>query len=64
MLKGKRFHHYHQMNMMDCGPACLQMVARHYGRYYRLETLREKCFITREGVSMLDILRDLFSFRL
>lgn len=41
--------------MMDCGPACLQMVARHYGRYYRLETLREKCFITREGVSMLGI---------
>ena len=51
----KRFHHCHQLNTMDCGPACLQMVARHYGRYYRLETLREKCFITREGVSMLGI---------
>jgi len=31
------------------------MIARHYGRTYTLETLRERCFITREGVSMLGI---------
>lgn len=40
---------------MDCGPACLKMVAEHYGRHYSLETLRERSFITREGVSMLGI---------
>jgi ABC-type bacteriocin/lantibiotic exporter with double-glycine peptidase domain len=40
---------------MDCGPACLRMVAQAYGKHYRLETLRERCFITREGVSMLGI---------
>ena len=40
---------------MDCGPACLRMVARFYGKHYRLETLRERCFITREGMSMLGI---------
>lgn len=40
---------------MDCGPACLRMVAKSYGKHYRLETLRERCFITREGVSMLGI---------
>lgn len=49
------FPHYHQFNTMDCGPACLRMVARSYGKHYRLETLRERCFITREGVSMLGI---------
>ena len=51
----KRFPHYHQLNTMDCGPSCLRMVARSYGKHYRLETLRERCFITREGVSMLGI---------
>ena len=51
----RRFRHFHQLNTMDCGPACLQMVAQHYGKHYRLETLRERCFITREGVSMLGI---------
>ena len=40
---------------MDCGPTCLQMVAKHYGRYYSLHELRRKAFITREGVSLLGI---------
>lgn len=50
-----RFPHYHQLDSADCGPSCLRMIARHYGRTYTLETLRERCFITREGVSMLGI---------
>ena len=41
----RRFRHFHQLNTMDCGPACLQMVAQHYGKHYRLETQRERCFI-------------------
>lgn len=40
---------------MDCGPACLKMVAEHYGRRYSLETLRAYSSIGREGVSMLGI---------
>lgn len=40
---------------MDCGPTCLQMVAKHYGRYYPLNELRNKSFLTREGVSLLGI---------
>lgn len=51
----KKFPHYHQLNAMDCGPACLRMVARSYGKHYSLETLRNRSFITREGVSMLGI---------
>jgi ATP-binding cassette subfamily B protein len=31
------------------------MIVKHYGRSYSLQTLREKSFITREGVSMLGI---------
>ena len=40
---------------MDCGPSCLRMIARHYGRSYSLQELRKKSFISREGVSMLGI---------
>ena len=40
---------------MDCGPTCLRMITKHYGKHYSLETLRQYSFITREGVSMLGI---------
>lgn len=43
---------YHQHDQMDCGPACLAMVASHYGKYFSLQQLREYSFITREGVSL------------
>ncbi|MDH6533765.1 peptidase domain-containing ABC transporter [Parabacteroides sp. 52] len=49
------FPHYRQLDVMDCGPTCLRMVAKHYGRTYSLQSLREKSFITRAGVSMLGI---------
>lgn len=51
----KVFPHYQQLDNMDCGPSCLRMIAKYYGRSYTLQTLREKSFITREGVSMLGI---------
>lgn len=54
MIK-KTFPHYLQLDAMDCGPTCLRMVAKYYGRTYSLQSLREKSFITREGVSMLGI---------
>ena len=49
------FPDYAQLDAMDCGPTCLRMIAKHYGRNYTLQTLRSKSFITREGVSMLGI---------
>lgn len=49
------FPHYSQLDTMDCGPTCLRMIAKYYGRTYSLQVLREKSFITREGVSMLGI---------
>ena len=49
------FRFYHQHDSTDCGPACLQMIARHYGKRISLAMLRERCYITREGVSMLSI---------
>ena len=44
-----------QPDAMDCGPASLVMIAQHYGRYYTLEHLRERCSLARDGVSLLGI---------
>ena len=44
-----------QHDQMDCGPACLSMIASHYGKTYTIEYLREISFISREGVSLLGI---------
>lgn len=44
-----------QHDQMDCGPACLAMVASYYGKNFGLQFLREKSFITKEGVSLLGI---------
>jgi len=49
------FQHYNQLDKMDCGPTCLRMVAKSFGKSYSLQGLRENCFITREGVSLLGI---------
>jgi ATP-binding cassette subfamily B protein len=49
------FQHYIQLDQMDCGPTCLRMIAKHYGRQYSLQTLREKSQIGKEGVSLLGI---------
>lgn len=44
-----------QYDKMDCGPSCLGMVANSYGKEISLNYLREKCHITKEGVSLLGI---------
>jgi len=43
------------MDAMDCGPSCLRMIARHYGRSFSLQTLRDKSYLSREGVSLLGV---------
>lgn len=40
---------------MDCGPTCLRMVAKFYGKSFSLQYLRSRSFITKAGVSMLGI---------
>lgn len=49
------FPHFRQPDVMDCGPACLKIVAKYYGRHLRLNSLRELTFKTREGVSLLSL---------
>jgi ATP-binding cassette subfamily B protein len=46
---------YRQLDQMDCGPTCLRMIAKHYGKNYSPESLRNMSSATREGVSLLGI---------
>jgi len=48
-----KFPFYKQLDAMDCGPTCLRMVAKFYGKNFTIQTLRERSYITREGVSLL-----------
>src|SRR5450759_1754460 len=50
-----KFPHYKQLDAMDCGPTCLRIVAKYYGKTYSLQYLRSRSYISREGVSMLGI---------
>ena len=51
----RQFPLYRQLDSMDCGPTCLKMIAKYYGKSYTLNELRNKSFLTREGVSLLGI---------
>ncbi|MDO7851838.1 peptidase domain-containing ABC transporter [Hymenobacter sp. CA1UV-4] len=46
---------YRQHDQMDCGPACLRMIAKHYGKAYSAQRMRELCRISKDGVSLLGL---------
>src|SRR6185503_10054591 len=49
------FMFYKQLDSMDCGPTCLRMTAKHYGKNISLQSLREKTQIGKEGVNLLGV---------
>lgn len=51
----KKYPFYKQLDNSDCGPTCLKMIAKYYGKSYSLERLRQLCQISRVGVSMQGI---------
>jgi ATP-binding cassette, subfamily B, bacterial len=44
-----------QLDVKDCGPACLRMIAGFHGKNFSIQYLRDRCYITRGGVSLLGI---------
>jgi ATP-binding cassette, subfamily B, bacterial len=54
-MLGQKFPFYKQLDASDCGVTCLRMIARHYGKTYQLDELRDKAHLDREGASLIGI---------
>lgn len=46
---------YRQHDAADCGPTCVRMIARYYGKSVSAQLLRERCAVSRLGVSLRGI---------
>ena len=44
-----------QHDTMDCGPSCLAMIAHYHGKKYTVQEIRDHCFLSKDGVSLLGI---------
>lgn len=51
----KKFPHYTQTEAKDCGPTCIKMIARHFGKTINTQQLRLISETTREGSSLLGL---------
>jgi len=49
----KKFAHYRQADIKDCGPTCLKIIAKHYGKTINIQELRDFSETTREGSNLL-----------
>lgn len=51
----KKFPFYKQADSKDCGPTCLKIIAKHYGKTINIQTLRSYSETTREGSNLLNL---------
>ncbi|WP_079240464.1 peptidase domain-containing ABC transporter [Chryseobacterium indologenes] len=51
----RKFPFYKQPDTKDCGPTCLRIVIKHYGKTIPLQQIRNLTETTREGSSMLGL---------
>jgi ATP-binding cassette subfamily B protein len=49
----KKFPNYIQTESKDCGPTCLKIIAKHYGKTINIQVLRDFSETTREGSNLL-----------
>ena len=50
-----KFPNYRQQESMDCGATCLKIICAYYGKHYEIEYLRNLCFQSKTGVSLLGL---------
>jgi ATP-binding cassette subfamily B protein len=51
----KKFVHYTQLHEKDCGPTCLKMIARHYGKTIPLAKISALAETTRSGSTLAGV---------
>lgn len=50
-----KFTHYKQPDEMACGPTCLRMIAKYYGKNYSTADLLQRSATTRQGSNLLGL---------
>jgi ATP-binding cassette subfamily B protein len=50
-----RFPNYKQLDGKDCGPTCIQIIAKYYGTFISLQEIREISSISKEGLSLHEL---------
>ena len=55
LISTKNFPNYIQADSKDCGPTCLKIIAKHYGKILNIQTLRILSETTREGSNLLTL---------
>ncbi|WP_114748973.1 peptidase domain-containing ABC transporter [Pleomorphovibrio marinus] len=50
-----KFPSYKQPDAKDCGPTCLRIIAKHYGKLISLQEIRENSETTRSGSNLLKL---------
>lgn len=50
------FPNYRQLDSRDCGPVCLQIICKYYGKYIEMEHIRQLMNTGREGSSVYDFI--------
>ena len=56
-LRRRRLPQLSQMNMVECGAACLAMVLSYYGRKTSVSEVSTRCDVGRDGLSALSIVK-------
>ncbi|MBV9230606.1 MAG: peptidase domain-containing ABC transporter, partial [Chloroflexi bacterium] len=56
-IRKRRVPQLTQMNMVECGLACLAMILSYYGRKTSVSELRTRCGVGRDGLSALSLVR-------
>lgn len=50
-----KFPHFRQLDEMDCGPTCLRIISKYYGKEFSLDFFRNLSSTTRAGSSLLGL---------
>lgn len=59
-----KYPHYKQLEEKDCGPACIKMICKYYGKFYSIRHIHELAHTNRSGSNLLGLSRACNQLRL
>jgi len=56
--------HEYQLDSKDCGPACIKIIAKYYGRFFSLQYLRDICGVSGKSTILVPHIPFVFNPRI